>query len=151
MIRIGKGSRKRGVLADENEELLFRISCAVFPILLIMVGVFLVYGEQLTSSDFGCLFHKVTGFYCPGCGGTRAFNFMIHFHFVESLLCNPFVLYAILVYLVFMINTLMGKLTGCFIWKRMPVFPMIYIGAGLLLGQCVIRNILFGAFHITYL
>jgi hypothetical protein len=42
-----------------------------------------------------CLFHKVTGLYCPGCGGTRAFVYLIHGHPLLSLWYHPFVLYMV--------------------------------------------------------
>ncbi|MDD6380922.1 MAG: DUF2752 domain-containing protein [Lachnospiraceae bacterium] len=50
-----------------------------------------------------CLFHKVTGLYCPGCGGTRAFLYLIHGHPLLSLWYHPFVIYMVfmLVYYVY--------------------------------------------------
>ena len=32
-----------------------------------------------------CLFHKLTGFYCPGCGGTRALSSLLHGDLKSSL------------------------------------------------------------------
>jgi hypothetical protein len=32
-----------------------------------------------------CLFHVLTGFYCPGCGGTRAVYQLLHGHLLRAL------------------------------------------------------------------
>lgn len=48
-----------------------------------------------------CLFHKLTGLYCPGCGSLRALHSLLNGHLKAALslnplmvLCLPFVLYA---------------------------------------------------------
>lgn len=35
-----------------------------------------------------CPIHALTGFYCPGCGNTRAFAALVRLHFAESLTYN---------------------------------------------------------------
>lgn len=62
---------------------------------LAVFGFFVVkYLPQLESSPFleflfpECAFRQQTGFYCVGCGGTRAFFHLLHGRFVESLRCN---------------------------------------------------------------
>ena len=44
-----------------------------------------------------CIFHEITGLYCPGCGGTRAFFSLLHGHPVLSFMYNPIVLYFVFV------------------------------------------------------
>lgn len=44
-----------------------------------------------------CLFHLITGFYCPGCGGTRAVKFLLHGEFVKSVQYHPLVPYVAVV------------------------------------------------------
>ena len=41
-----------------------------------------------------CLFHLVTGAYCPGCGGTRAAKALVTGHIFQSLRYNPMVFYG---------------------------------------------------------
>jgi hypothetical protein len=38
-----------------------------------------------------CLFHAFTGFYCPGCGATRALHQLAHGHFIAALRLNALV------------------------------------------------------------
>ena len=49
--------------------------------------------NQAGSPFPACVFHQVTGLYCPGCGGTRAMHALVHFDLPGALAMNalPFV------------------------------------------------------------
>ena len=36
-----------------------------------------------------CIFQKLFNFYCPGCGGTRSFGYLLSFDFINSFLFYP--------------------------------------------------------------
>ena len=40
----------------------------------------------MLNLNFPCLFHLVTGYYCPGCGGTRAIASLLHGQLFRSFL-----------------------------------------------------------------
>ncbi len=42
----------------------------------------------------GCVLHNLTGYYCPGCGGTRAIHALLHGHIVRSFFYHPIVVYT---------------------------------------------------------
>ncbi|MBO6259329.1 MAG: DUF2752 domain-containing protein [Lachnospiraceae bacterium] len=115
------------------------------------IVIFVIYGDSIIAGGPGCMFNRVTGLYCPGCGGTRAFYHAVHLHFFKSVLCHPIVMYSIVVYFIFMINTLLVKLTERLGFAGYPVTVTVYIGVGILLGQWVVRNILVFFFGITFL
>ena len=60
----------------------------------------------LREGRIPCLFHELTGFYCPGCGGTRAVLALLAGHPVLSFLYHPLVPYCCLLY------TSIGRIVG---------------------------------------
>ena len=68
---------------------------AVILIGLLGFGV-LVFFDPHTSKVFPpCPFRIVTGFYCPGCGSTRALYLLLHGHIIEALTRNPLMVISI--------------------------------------------------------
>ena len=115
------------------------------------IVIFIIYGDRIISGGPGCMFNRVTGLYCPGCGGTRAFYYAVHLHFFKSILCHPIVMYALAAYFIFMINTLLVRFTRRFGFEGYPVTVTIIIGVVVILGQWVIRNVLILFWGITFL
>lgn len=71
--------------------------------------------ELINGGGFPCLFHLITGFYCPGCGGTRAVRMLIHGRVLASFCYHPFVPYAafaLAVEMGFFVVALAGKRRG---------------------------------------
>ncbi len=93
-----------------------------------------------------CIFHELTGFYCPGCGGTRAFLALITGHPILSFLYNPAVIYTagvLLFYAVWGISYAISarkKETGKL--KR-PKFYLafVWVFIAILLINCTVRNL----------
>jgi hypothetical protein len=66
--------------------------------------VFLRLFNPVTSGFYPpCLFHSLTGLYCPGCGATRALYQMVHGHPASAFAMNPLfvILLPIIVYTFF--------------------------------------------------
>lgn len=55
---------------------------------ILTAGIVYFFITQLGFS-IPCMFHKVTGFYCPGCGVTRMCIKLIKFDFYGAFRCNP--------------------------------------------------------------
>lgn len=56
------------------------------------MGVWMLrrFDPNVAGSPFpGCLFHAVTGYYCPGCGMTRAMHALVHGDMAGALAMNP--------------------------------------------------------------
>ncbi|ODS84233.1 MAG: hypothetical protein ABS46_04335 [Cytophagaceae bacterium SCN 52-12] len=59
-----------------------------------------------------CLIKQVTGVPCPSCGTTRAIDALLHGHFTESVLLNPFGLLVFSAMALFPLWVLADLLTG---------------------------------------
>lgn len=71
-----------------------------------------VFAEVLRIAGQGgypCLFHIITGAYCPGCGGTRAAVLLLHGKIIESICYNPLVLYMAVAIPLFLLYFLMCR------------------------------------------
>lgn len=58
---------------------------------------------------FPCVFHSITGLYCPGCGMTRAVKSLLGGRILDSLRYNPVAFYVAAVVLVELAGYLLAK------------------------------------------
>ena len=68
---------KRPRLPNKNELVSLGILCALAAAactVLLLIPPGSKYADWLPK----CMFHKLTGLYCPGCGGTRALSSLLH-------------------------------------------------------------------------
>jgi hypothetical protein len=66
-----------------------------FLLIALLVVCLYFYGPRQGGIYPPCLFHKITGLYCPGCGATRALHELLHLHISASLDYN--LLFVILI------------------------------------------------------
>lgn len=60
--------------------------------------------KNIWDHGIPCVFHLITGAYCPGCGGTRAIIYLMHGEVRKSFQYHPLVIYSIVglaIYIVF--------------------------------------------------
>ncbi len=77
-----------------------------------------------------CIFHEVTGLYCPGCGNTRALAALLHGDFAESFSQNILFIPAVL------------TIVCLLIWHRLTLKPVVaYTILFVLLGFMFLRNL----------
>lgn len=99
-----------------------------------------------------CVLHQLTGYYCPGCGGTRAVSALLHGHLLRAFVYHPFVPYTVLLGGYFMLTQTIDRLSH----HKLPValhFRPVYLwaGLGIILVNFVVKNALLFFFHIALL
>ena len=55
------------------------------------LSLFVYFKDPFNGPILPCVFNKVTGLYCPGCGMTRAVNSIMNFKFYQALRFNALV------------------------------------------------------------
>ena len=124
-----------------NEKVLYRIGC-IFVFVVLVVGLVYKYRPEIFSLVMPCLFHTLTGFYCPGCGGTRAIFAFFQGDFLISFFYHPFVMYGIGVGGYFMGTHTIQRLLGNR-WKFTMKFRNFYLWMALILicGNFLLKNL----------
>lgn len=99
-------------------------------LLLVGYGIWLYLGDPEASSFYpGCLFHKLTGLKCTGCGGQRAAHSLLHGDVVRALHYNS---YALTFFPLFAIGYLFTPLSR----KNWYV----YLGLAITILYSIVRN-----------
>lgn len=107
----------------------------------------------MTSLMYPCLFHRLSGLYCPGCGGTRAVEALLQGHLVSCFLYHPFVLYCAVLYIWFMGTHTLERISSFLVQKKSPhkkpfvrgldfKLEYVYLGILIILVQWMIKNII---------
>jgi len=85
-----------------------------------------------------CMFHQLTGLYCPGCGATRALSAMLHGD-LKSSLHNNLLLFPLLALIVFLLMkpetslkqpfaiTIVAVVLAFTILRNIPAAPFTYL------------------------
>lgn len=82
------------------------------PLIVLIVIIFRDFIMSLASQLGQCMFHAVTGLWCPGCGNTRSVNAMLHGDFILALRNNisiPFTALLLLILYIELIFDISGK------------------------------------------
>ncbi len=114
-----------------------------FGLLIIAVLAFLLYHGGPSARWFpGCLFYRLTGFLCPGCGMTRATHATLHGNLAAAFRFNPLGMILFPIALTGVIFDLIAWVKG----KPLPIkfrlcgiWPWVIVAA--ILVFWVLRNI----------
>lgn len=98
---------------------------------------------------FPCVLNSLFGFYCPGCGGTRAIRALFRGKLILSLWYHPVVLYGAVIFSGFMLTQTCERIhvPGIKGWKFHPWY--LYGAAAVILLNFIGKNILLRCFGIT--
>lgn len=87
-----------------------------------------------------CVFHKLTGLQCMGCGAQRMAHAVLHGNFREAMEANIFLFFS-LPFLAFLVAVELGRTRFPNLYRRVhSVWVMIIISA-MLAAWLIVRNI----------
>lgn len=141
---------------DSNKSIKYRNVLYFISTITLICGLLFVFlyktvRFELYIPSLPCTIHDILHLYCPGCGGTRAVKSLLNFNLAKSLLCNPFVLYLVVIFLYYYIGTTIAIITKHKLILFYFKFSMLYLGIILFFGSCIVRNILAIYYKIDYL
>ena len=136
------------IFPEREEIVVYRILLGIFAALAAAFFVCAGLGIHPMRAFPPCVFRSLTGFYCPGCGIGHAAEALLSFRFAEAFLYHPFFVYAA----GFLLIYILANSAGALIRRRRFVFPLksvyLWIGLALLLGNWILRNVLWLGFGI---
>ena len=130
-----------------------------------------VSGINLTDYMLPCVLYSHTGYYCPGCGGTRSLAFFLKGDIISSIIYHPVIVYTAIPGLWLFISHSIFRIQRFFAYhvyqktspagtrnnshntssrttlhkvvRPLTIRPIyIYIGIIILLFQCIFKNLL---------
>lgn len=88
-----------------------------------------------------CMFHEMTGYYCPGCGITRAVYAFFEGNFLQCFRYHPFVLYAAVLWGWFLVSQTVERLSkGKFAIGMRYRDAYLWIALALLILNFLVKN-----------
>ncbi|MBE5988368.1 uncharacterized protein DUF2752 [Lacrimispora xylanisolvens] len=87
-----------------------------------------------------CIFHSLTGLYCPGCGGTRAVRTLLQGDLRMSVQYHPLVLYTVIAVLTEGIIRFLSKKRKHPLDHRKRERILILIGAAIVVINWIFKN-----------
>ena len=130
-------------MTDKNstEQTLYRLGLAAILVVAAVILFIKCFHIPLEGPLFACPIYSLTGFFCPGCGGTRAFTLLFSGHILGSVACHPLVLYGMTLFSMFMISHTLkiftrGKIKG-FAYRHI----YIKIAVMLLILNVLVKNL----------
>ena len=118
---------------DKYQKSVFMIYAGI----LIFGGLYFLW-IQTTGLAIPCTIHKITGYYCPGCGMTRAVFLLLHGQIRDALRENAAVLSLALFWIIYSIGILYPKFT--FLRNPKIIYILLYSSALILILFGIIRN-----------
>ena len=107
----------------------------------VTLTIILVYGILyiFTKQGLPCIFHKITGLYCPGCGITRMFISLFKLNIYQAFRYNPLVfILLIMSTLYFLVDSLKYGITKAHINLPKSIYIILLI---IVIGFGILRNI----------
>lgn len=132
--------KRKGV--DDLSRHFYYVCLCLVGAFLISYGLLSYFGIQITElNPYPCVLYTFLGWYCPGCGGTRAVVLLMKGQFLNSFLYHPVVPYTAVLFTAYIVSHSLNIISRgkIFAMKFRPVY--LYIMIGIIILQCIVKNV----------
>lgn len=136
----------------KNGRKLYIITCILLGIGFICFLLYHSFNLHFSGHLSTCFMNAFLHIYCPGCGGTRAIDYLLHGQILKSFICHPLVVYLLLLFLSYFLPatyTYVIKRNGRKYYRFRPF--TLYVMLGIILGFFFLRNALMIFLHYDFL
>lgn len=118
------------------------ILLVIFFLTAIISKIFDYNLTEILLPSYQCSFLESTGLYCPGCGGTRSFSYLLHGNIIESFIHHPSVPFLFFTSIVFVLSHVLNRITKGRTkpFNIRPVYFYVFIGISIV--QFLVKNII---------
>lgn len=109
------------------------------------IGLLFFHVMGYTAETFlpGCYLYRLTGYYCPGCGGTRAIRALLRGNVPAAIWLHPFVAYAFFMFFLFLCTYTLHYAFPKRSLPRLRLRPLYFYAAiAMILVNWMLKNIL---------
>jgi hypothetical protein len=134
--------------SDRRQSVVLSRQLVFFSLLAVAAGIAVLSLFDPAKHSFYpyCLFHRLTGLNCPGCGGLRALHQLLHGHLAAACRFNALVVLGVLPAAWFGAPRLWNLASG----KAQPPLvcrpAWLWLGLGVVMVFGILRNLPFPAF-----
>ena len=130
------------------EETLYRILTAFLAAGVLGAGAIWLLRLDLSPFLLPCALRTWLGIYCPGCGGSRSFSFLLHGQILQSLFYHPLVPYGAAVCGWYWITHTLRHLTRGRIKGMRYRNLYCYLAVAIVILNFIWKNVMLLVFHI---
>lgn len=131
---------------DTLENGLYRCGWVIFMILVAGIILKRFFFTDLFSGGRmpPCVFHTLTGYFCPGCGGTRSLKALLSGQFLVCVVDFPMIMYAAVIYTWFMISQTIDRISR----HRIPIgmkyrHAWVYASLVIVIIHFIVKNLFY--------
>ena len=122
-----------------TDRVMYELGLVALGIGIAAVLLYFCTGFNILDVKYPCIFNKVTHLCCPGCGGTRALRALLRGKLIMSFYDYPPLIYAIVVYIIFMTKCTLFMFLGIGKPGNGAVVKHIYIFLALIIIQWIVK------------
>jgi len=126
----------------KNTGILKKIILLILYVVILIIGVYALYCLNMTYNiGLICIYNKITGLYCPGCGMTRAIYSLFKLDFYQAFRYNVFSIILFPILLIYLFGEIYARVFDKknYISSKIPSIYWIIIAVAMI-SYGILRN-----------